>query len=131
MPSEEFKDLKAQEYAIKILSNAIYGYYAYPKSRWYSTICAKSVASWGRFYIKKTIEELEKKKRASYAGSVGYFSYTGNMDMAITIRTILFKKNKIYIQAGAGIVADSVPEYEEKETRSKAKALIKALELAL
>jgi len=77
------------------------------------------------------IEELEKKKRASYAGSVGYFSYAGNMDMAITIRTILFKKNKIYIQAGAGIVADSVPEYEEKETRSKAKAMIKALECAL
>jgi len=77
------------------------------------------------------IEELEKKKRASYAGSVCYFSYAGNMDMAITIRTILFKKNKIYIQAGAGIVADSVPEYEEKETRSKAKAMIKALECAL
>lgn len=77
------------------------------------------------------IEELEKKKRASYAGSVGYFSYTGDMDMAITIRTILFKKNKIYMQAGAGIVADSVPKYEEKETRVKAKALIKALERAL
>ena len=71
--SEELKDLKAQEYAIKILSNAIYGYYAYPKSRWYSTICAKSVASWGRFYIKKTIEELEKKYEIVYGDTDSIF----------------------------------------------------------
>ncbi|MBI1979940.1 MAG: anthranilate synthase component I [Elusimicrobia bacterium] len=76
------------------------------------------------------IEELEKVRRNVYAGSIGYFSYSGDMDMAITIRTILLNKNKIWMQAGAGIVADSVPEYEEKETRSKAAALFKAVEMA-
>ncbi len=76
------------------------------------------------------IEELEKIRRGLYAGSVGYFSYSGDMDMAITIRTILFNKKKIYMQAGAGIVADSIPEREEKETRSKVAALFKAVELA-
>lgn len=76
------------------------------------------------------IEELEKVRRGIYAGSVGYFSYSGNMDMAITIRTILLKNRKVYMQAGAGIVADSVPGREEKETRSKAAALFRAVELA-
>lgn len=76
------------------------------------------------------IEEMEKVRRGIYAGSVGYFSYSGDMDMAITIRTILFKNKKIYVQAGAGIVADSVPSREEKETRAKAAALFSAIQLA-
>jgi len=76
------------------------------------------------------IEELEKARRGVYAGSVGYFSYSGNMDMAITIRTILLKDGKVYMQAGAGIVADSDPDAEEKESRSKAAALFRAVDLA-
>jgi len=76
------------------------------------------------------IDELENVKRGVYAGSVGYFSFQGNMDMAITIRTILIKDNKAFIQAGAGIVADSVPENEYKETLNKARAMIKAVEMA-
>jgi anthranilate synthase component 1 len=73
------------------------------------------------------IEELEPTRRGPYAGAVGYFSYNGNSDFAITIRTLFANKNKAYIQVGAGIVADSVPEKEWFETNHKAGALIKAL----
>ncbi|MCF7916466.1 MAG: anthranilate synthase component I [Candidatus Omnitrophica bacterium] len=76
------------------------------------------------------INELEPDRRGVYAGSVGYFSFTNSSDTCIIIRTILFKDQKAYIQAGAGIVADSVPEYEYKETINKAKAQVKALEFA-
>ena len=76
------------------------------------------------------IEELEPTRRGPYAGAVGYFSYNGNADFAITIRTLFADKEKAYIQAGAGIVADSVPEREWFETNHKAEALIKALEKA-
>ncbi|RJR17070.1 MAG: anthranilate synthase component I [Nitrospiraceae bacterium] len=76
------------------------------------------------------IEELEPTTRGPYAGSVGYFDFSGNMDMCITIRTIIFKNNKAYIQAGAGIVADSDPEREYKETVNKAKGMFKAIEMA-
>ena len=74
------------------------------------------------------IEELEPTRRGPYAGAVGYFGYNGNADFAITIRTLFADKNKAYIQAGAGIVADSVPEKEWFETEHKAEALMKALQ---
>jgi len=74
------------------------------------------------------INELEPTRRGIYAGSVGYFSFNGNMDSAITIRTIVFEGKKAYLQAGAGIVADSKPEKEFQETVSKAKAMVRALE---
>ncbi len=73
------------------------------------------------------IEELEPTRRGPYAGAVGYFSYNGNADFAITIRTLFADKDKAYIQAGAGIVADSIPEKEWFETDHKAEALMKAL----
>jgi anthranilate synthase component 1 len=76
------------------------------------------------------IEELEPAKRGPYAGSVGYFDFSGNMDMCITIRTIIFKNKKAYIQAGAGIVADSDPDKEYEETVNKAKGMFKAIEMA-
>jgi anthranilate synthase component 1 len=76
------------------------------------------------------IEELEPTRRGPYAGAVGYFSYNGNADFAITIRTLFANGSKAYIQAGAGIVADSVPEREWFETNHKAEALMKALERA-
>jgi anthranilate synthase component 1 len=76
------------------------------------------------------INELEPETRGIYAGSVGYFSFTKSLDTGIIIRTIVFKNNKAYVQAGAGIVADSKPEKEYQETLSKAKAQILALELA-
>jgi anthranilate synthase component 1 len=76
------------------------------------------------------IEELEPTRRGIYAGAVGYFSFNMNMDFAITIRTIVMQQGKAYVQAGAGIVADSLPEREYQETVNKGKALIRAIELA-
>ena len=73
------------------------------------------------------IDELEKSKRKMYAGSIGYFSANKNFDTCIALRTALIKNNKFYIQSGAGIVADSVPEKEYFETVNKAKALISTL----
>jgi anthranilate synthase component 1 len=74
------------------------------------------------------IEELEPARRGPYAGAVGYFSYNGNADFAIAIRTLFVDGDKAHIQAGAGIVADSVPEREWFETEQKAQALMKALQ---
>lgn len=76
------------------------------------------------------IDELEKNKRCLYGGTIGYISFDGVMDTCIAIRTVLIKDNKAYIQAGAGIVQDSVPEKEYYECETKAKALIKAIEEA-
>jgi anthranilate synthase component 1 len=73
------------------------------------------------------IEELEPTKRGPYAGAVGYFGYSGNMDTCITIRTLMVKNGSVYVQAGAGIVADSVPEKEYTETVNKAKAMMEAV----
>jgi anthranilate synthase component 1 len=76
------------------------------------------------------IDELEPACRGTYAGAVGYFSYSGNMDMAITIRTMLLKNGTAYAQAGAGIVADSIPGKEYRESQNKAAVLFAALERA-
>lgn len=76
------------------------------------------------------IDELEPNARGPYAGAVGYVDFRGNMDTAITIRTILVKGGSAYVQAGAGIVADSIPEREYEETVNKARALLRAIELA-
>ena len=74
------------------------------------------------------IDELEKSKRKMYAGSIGYFSANKNFDTCIALRTALIKNDKFYVQAGAGIVADSKPEKEYAETINKAKALLKAVD---
>jgi len=76
------------------------------------------------------IEELEPMRRGPYAGAVGYLSYSGNMDTCITIRTLVIKRNKVYVQAGAGIVADSVPEKEYTETVNKAMGMMRAVDMA-
>jgi anthranilate synthase component 1 len=76
------------------------------------------------------IDELETLRRGPYAGCVGYFSFSKNMDTCITIRTIVLHDNKAYIQAGAGIVADSQPEREYEETLNKAKGMLKAISIA-
>ena len=76
------------------------------------------------------IEELEPTRRGPYAGAVGYVSFTGNLDTCITIRTIIFSRGMAFVQAGAGIVADSDPEREYEETMNKARALRRAIELA-
>jgi anthranilate synthase component 1 len=76
------------------------------------------------------IEELEPTKRGPYAGAVGYFGYSGNMDTCIALRTMTVKGSTAYLQAGGGVVADSVPELEYEETLNKARALMRAIELA-
>jgi anthranilate synthase component 1 len=76
------------------------------------------------------IDELEKDKRALYAGAVGYFSAAGEMDTCIVLRTALVKDGRMYVQAGAGIVADSDAASEQQECINKAKALFRAAEEA-
>jgi len=76
------------------------------------------------------IEELEPERRGPYAGAVGYFGFSGNMDTCIAIRTIVMKGDRAFLQAGAGIVADSDPAREYEETNSKLRALSEALALA-
>jgi anthranilate synthase component 1 len=76
------------------------------------------------------IAELENEARGAYAGAIGYLGFSGNLNTCITIRTIIFKNGKAYVQAGAGIVYDSVPESEYTETVNKAKALLKAIRTA-
>ncbi|CAK8719010.1 anthranilate synthase component I [Candidatus Electrothrix laxa] len=78
----------------------------------------------------QVIDELELTRRGPYGGAVGYFGFSGNMDFCITIRTFLMKGNDLWIQAGAGIVSDSVPEKEFEETVNKAQGLRRAVELA-
>ncbi|HEX6706391.1 MAG TPA: chorismate-binding protein, partial [Albitalea sp.] len=75
------------------------------------------------------IDELEPVKRGIYGGACGYLSFAGDMDVAIAIRTGIVKDQTLYVQAAAGIVADSVPELEWKETEAKARALLRAAEL--
>jgi anthranilate synthase component 1 len=76
------------------------------------------------------IDELEPHRRGPYAGAVGYIDFTGNMDTCIALRTLVMQGQTAYVQAGAGIVADSVPSAEYQETLSKAKGLLKAIEVA-
>jgi anthranilate synthase component 1 len=91
---------------------------------------AGTVSGAPKIRAMEIIAELEKEKRGPYAGAVGYFDFSGNLDTAITIRTIVIKDSVAYIQAGAGIVADSVPEREYQESLNKAQALISAIEQA-
>lgn len=76
------------------------------------------------------IDEIEKHRRGPYAGAVGYIDFTGNMDTCIALRTLVMLGDTAYIQVGAGIVADSVPAAEYEETLTKAKGLLKAIEIA-
>lgn len=92
---------------------------------------AGTVSGAPKIRAMQIIDELEPTKRGPYAGAVGYFDFSGNMDTCIAIRTMVVTGNSVYIQAGAGIVADSDPETEFQETKSKAGALVEALSLAL
>jgi len=95
-----------------------------------ATFPAGTVTGAPKIRAMEIIEEIEPTRRGPYAGCIGYFGFSGNMDMCITIRTIIFKDKKAYVQAGAGIVADSIPEREYKETVNKAKGMFKAIEMA-
>jgi anthranilate synthase component 1 len=95
-----------------------------------SAFPAGTVSGAPKVRAMQIISELEPQKRALYAGAIGYFGYNGNLDTCIVIRTIVMKGKKVFINAGAGIVADSDPALEYQETLNKARAMFKALELA-
>ncbi len=76
------------------------------------------------------IDEVEPNKRGPYAGAVGYIDFTGNMDTCIALRTLVIRGHTAYIQAGGGVVYDSIPSAEYEETINKARGLLKAIEIA-
>jgi anthranilate synthase component 1 len=92
---------------------------------------AGTVSGAPKIRAMQIIDELEPTKRGPYAGAVGYFDFSGNMDTCIAIRTMVVTEDSVYIQAGAGIVADSDPAKEFEETKNKAGALVEALSIAL
>ncbi len=95
-----------------------------------ATFPAGTVSGAPKVRAMEIIDELEVSKRGVYAGAVGYLGFNGDMDLAIAIRTGVIKDGKLHIQAGAGIVADSIPQNEWIETQNKAKALLRAAEIA-
>jgi anthranilate synthase component 1 len=95
-----------------------------------SCLPAGTVSGAPKLRAMEIIAELENEARGAYAGAIGYLGFSGNLDTCITIRTLIFKNGKAYAQAGAGIVADSVPESEYMETVNKAKAALKSIRLA-
>jgi anthranilate synthase component 1 len=133
--SVEVNELMAIErysHVIHIVSN-VRGTLAADKSAFdlfVSAFPAGTVSGAPKIRAMQIISELEPEKRGLYAGAIGYFGYNGNLDTCIVIRTIIMKGKKVFINAGAGIVADSNPEAEYQETLSKARAMLKAVEFA-
>jgi anthranilate synthase component 1 len=96
-----------------------------------ATFPAGTVSGAAKVRAMEIIDELEPTKRGVYAGAVGYLGFNGDMDLAIAIRTAVVKDGRLYVQAGGGIVADSVPASEWQETQNKARAVLRAAEMAL
>ena len=94
-----------------------------------ATFPAGTLTGAPKVHAMEVIDQLEPVKRGIYGGACGYISYAGDMDVAIAIRTGIVKNGMLYVQAAAGIVADSVPEMEWAETEHKARALLRAAEL--
>ena len=95
-----------------------------------ATFPAGTVSGAPKVRAMQLISDLEKRKRGCYAGAVGYFGFDGNLDSCIALRSVVLKNGRAYIQAGAGIVADSVPAAEYDETENKAAAMMQALSMA-
>ena len=127
--TEQFK-IEKYSHVMHIVSN-VQGEFNKKKSK-YDTLMAGfpagTVSGAPKIRAMEIIDELEQNKRKIYAGGIGYFSANGDFDTCIALRTALAKNGKYYVQAGAGIVADSIPEKEFQETVNKSKALIKALD---
>ena len=96
-----------------------------------ATFPAGTVSGAAKVRAMEIIDELEPSKRGIYAGAVGYLAFNGDMDVAIALRTAVIKNNMLFIQAGAGIVADSMPDSEWMETQNKARAVLRAAEMVL
>jgi len=127
--TEQFK-IEKYSHVMHIVSN-VTGQFDKKRSK-YDTLMAGfpagTVSGAPKIRAMEIIDELEKNKRKIYAGGIGYFSANGDFDTCIALRTAIAKNGKYYVQAGAGIVADSIPEKEFQETVNKSKALIKALD---
>jgi anthranilate synthase component 1 len=95
-----------------------------------ATFPAGTVSGAPKIRAMEIIDELESSRRTIYAGGVGYFDFSGNMDFCIAIRTLFAKGSKLYFQAGAGIVADSDPAREFEETLNKSRVIVDAIKLA-
>tara|TARA_B100000674_G_scaffold200213_1_gene163424 strand:- start:527 stop:1162 length:636 start_codon:yes stop_codon:yes gene_type:complete len=121
--------IEKYSHVMHIVSNVV-GEYNNKFSKFKSLLAgfpAGTVSGAPKIRAMEIIDELETTKRKVYAGGIGYFSANGEFDTCIALRTAIAKKNKFYVQAGAGIVADSKPIKEYEETINKAKALINAL----
>jgi anthranilate synthase component 1 len=128
----ELMAIERYSHVIHIVSN-VRGKLATDKSAFdlfVSAFPAGTVSGAPKIRAMQIISELEPQKRGLYAGAIGYFGYNGNLDTCIVIRTILMKGKKVFITAGAGIVADSEPQLEYQETLNKARAMLKAVDLA-
>jgi anthranilate synthase component 1 len=124
--------IERYSHVMHIVSN-VHGTLAPDKSAYdvmRATFPAGTVSGSPKVRAMQIINELEKSKRCAYAGAVGYFGFDGNLDSCIALRTVVLKDGKAYVQAGAGIVADSVPESEYTETVNKAAAALRAVERA-
>jgi anthranilate synthase component I len=128
----ELMSIERYSHVIHIVSN-VRGKLAHGKSAFdlfASAFPAGTVSGAPKIRAMQIISELEPQKRSLYAGAIGYFGYNGNLDTCIVIRTIVMKGKKVLIHAGAGIVADSNPEAEYQETLNKARAMLRAVDLA-
>ncbi len=129
---DELMVIERYSHVMHIVSNVV-GVLAEDKKAFDAlTACfpAGTVSGAPKIRAMEIIDSLEKTKRGPYGGVVGYFDFSGNLDTCITIRTIVAKDGTAYVQAGGGVVADSVPEAEADETRQKAEALLKAVAAA-
>lgn len=129
---DSYMEIERYSHVMHIVSN-VTGKLASDKTffdAFLSCLPAGTVSGAPKLRAMEIISELEREARGAYAGAIGYFGFSGNMDTCITIRTIVFKGGKAYVQAGAGIVWDSVPESEYEETVNKAKGCLKAIRAA-
>ena len=129
---DDFMIVERYSHVMHIVSNVTGelapGHSAYDVLR--ATFPAGTVSGAPKIRAMQIINSLEKNKRCAYAGAVGYFGFDGSHDSCITLRTCLLKDGKAYVQAGAGVVADSDPAYEYNETVNKAKGMLRAIALA-
>jgi anthranilate synthase component 1 len=122
--------IERYSHVMHIVSNVI-GDYRKKFSKFKSLLAgfpAGTVSGAPKIRAMEIIDELEKNKRKLYAGGIGYFTPNNELDTCIALRTALIKDKKFYVQAGAGVVADSNPEKEYAETVNKAKALMRAID---
>jgi len=128
----DFMTIERYSHVMHIVSNVVGQLHpdknAYDVMR--ATFPAGTVSGSPKVRAMQIINQLEKAKRGTYAGAVGYFGFDGNSDSCIALRTIAIKDGKAYVQAGAGIVADSTPEGEYQETVNKAMGMMRAIEMA-